>query len=205
MVEFCPEQHRTSNEDPETAQGTVARWYAAYTIPRHEKRVNELLSERNIEVFLPLYRAKRQWKKSAPALLDLPLFPGYLFVRIGRNGRASVLGTPGVLSIVGSPREPWPLPALEIEALRLGSQLRKLEPHPYLVIGKRVRIKSGSMAGLEGILVRKKNEHRFVLTLDAIMRSVAVEVNADDLEPFESANIHSALGPPNIGNPLNAF
>jgi transcription antitermination factor NusG len=158
------------------------QWYAAYTTPRHEKHIAELLAERDIETFLPLYRTVRQWKKSCPTTLELPLFPCYLFVRIGRSARGSVLGMPGVLSIVGSPKEPWPLPHFEIEALRFGAQMGKVEPHPYLKVGERVRITAGSMAGVEGILVRKKNEFRFVLTLDAIMRSVAVEVDANDLE-----------------------
>jgi transcription antitermination factor NusG len=158
------------------------QWFAAYTTPRHEKHVSEVLAERNIETFLPLYRMVRQWKKSCPITLELPLFPCYLFVRISRSARGTVLGLPGVVSIVGSPKEPWPLPHLEIEALRLGTQMGKTEPHPYLKVGERVRIKGGSMAGVEGILVRKKNEFRFVLTLEAIMRSVAVEVDAQDLE-----------------------
>jgi transcription antitermination factor NusG len=161
------------------------QWYAAYTTPRHEKHVAELLAERDIETFLPLYRAIRQWKKSVPTLLELPLFPCYLFVRVRRSARGSVLSMPGVLSIVGSPKEPWPLPHFEIEALRFGAQMGKIEPHPYLKVGERVRITTGSMAGMEGILVRKKNQFRFILTLDAIMRSVAVEVDAHDLEPVD--------------------
>jgi transcription antitermination factor NusG len=88
---------------------------------------------------------------------------------------------PEVLSIVGSPKEPWPLPDFEIDALRRGMETRKVEPHPYLKVGERVRIKAGVMSGIEGILVRKKNEFRVVLTLDTIMRSVAVEVDAVDL------------------------
>jgi transcription antitermination factor NusG len=163
------------------------QWFAAYTTPRHEKHVAELLAERSVETFLPLYRTVRQWKKSSPITLELPLFPCYLFVRIKRSARGTVLGLPGVLSIVGSPKEPWPLPHFEIDALRLGAQMGKVEPHPYLRVGERVRIKTGSMAGVEGILVRKKNEFRFVLTLEAIMRSVAVEVDANDLEPVDQA------------------
>jgi transcription antitermination factor NusG len=165
------------------------QWYAAYTTPRHEKHVAELLTERHIETFLPLYRTVRQWKKSCPTLLELPLFPCYLFVRVGRSARGTVLSMPGVLSIVGSPKEPWPLPHFEIEALRFGVQMGKIEPHPYLKIGERVRVTAGSMAGVEGILIRKKNEFRFVLTLDAIMRSVAVEVDANDLEPVDQLAI----------------
>jgi transcription antitermination factor NusG len=183
MPKIQKSRSRYSDQIEDFATQPLSRWYAAYTIPRHEKRVGELLTERNIEAFLPLYQESRKWKKSSPALLDLPLFPCYLFVRIGRNERVSVLSTPGVLSIVGSSKEPWELPHLEIEALRFGAQMRTIEPHPYLVVGERVRIKAGSMAGLEGILIRKKNEVRFVLTLDAIMRSVAVEIDASELEP----------------------
>jgi transcription antitermination factor NusG len=165
-----------------TVSDSALQWFAAYTTPRHEKHVGEVLAERNIESFLPLYRTVRQWKKSSPVTLELPLFPCYLFVRISRSARGAVLSLPGVVSIVGSPKEPWPLPLLEVEALRIGARLGKAEPHPYLRVGERVRIKSGLMAGVEGILVRKKNEFRFVLTLEAIMRSVAVEVDASELE-----------------------
>jgi transcription antitermination factor NusG len=162
------------------------QWFAAYTTPRHEKHVSELLSEKQIETFLPLYRTARQWKKSSPVILELPLFPTYVFVRTDPHSRGPVLSTPGVLAIVGSSKEPWPLPDLEIEALRRGMQTRKVEPHPYLRMGERVRVKTGMMAGVEGILVRTKNEFRVVLSLDAIMQSVAVEVDAADLEPVET-------------------
>ena len=162
---------------------TSPRWFALYTTPRHEKHVSEILAQRQIETFLPLYRTTRRWKKSRPVVLELPLFPTYVFVRIARGARGAVLGVPGVLSIVGSGREPWPLPDPEIEVIRLGMQMRKIEPHPYLAVGEKVRIKAGMMTGVEGVLVRKKNDFRVVLSLDAIMRSVAVEVDADDIEP----------------------
>ncbi|HWZ51834.1 MAG TPA: UpxY family transcription antiterminator [Granulicella sp.] len=162
---------------------STPQWFAVYTTPRHEKNVSELLAQRCIEAFLPLYRTGRQWKKSCPVVLELPLFPTYVFVRIVRHARATVLGLPGVLAIVGSPREPWPLPDLEMEALRRGLALHKAEPHPYLRVGDRVRIKAGVMTGVEGVLIRKKNEFRVVLSLDTIMQSIAVEVDADDLEP----------------------
>jgi transcription antitermination factor NusG len=162
---------------------TSPRWFALYTTPRHEKHVFEMLAQRQIETFLPLYRTTRRWKKSRPVDLELPLFPTYVFVRIAREARGAVLGMPGVLSIVGSGREPWPVPDPDIEAIRLGLQMGKIEPHPYLAVGERVRIKAGVMTGVEGVLVRKKNALRVVLSLDAIMRSVALEVDADDIEP----------------------
>jgi transcription antitermination factor NusG len=187
MSEIREQETSIDNSGVLTASAdTLPRWFAVYTTPRHEKHVSEILAERQIETFLPLYRANRQWKKSSPVVLDLPLFPTYVFVRIARQARGVVLGTPGVLSIVGSSKEAWPLPELEIDALRSGLLERKIEPHPYLVVGERVRIMAGVMAGVEGVLVRKKNDLRVVLSLDTIMRSVAVEVNANDIEPVGS-------------------
>jgi transcription antitermination factor NusG len=184
MSEIREQETSRDNSGVLTASAdTLPRWFAVYTTPRHEKHVSEILAERQIETFLPLYRANRQWKKSSPVVLDLPLFPTYVFVRIERKSRGVILGTPGVLSIVGSSKEAWPLPDLEIDALRSGLLERKIEPHPYLVVGERVRIMAGVMAGVEGVLVRKKSDLRVVLSLDTIMRSVAVEVNADDIEP----------------------
>jgi len=171
---------------------TLPRWFAVYTTPRHEKHVSEILAERQIETFLPLYKTTRQWQKSRPVVLELPLFPTYVFVRIARQARGSVLGTPGVLSIVGSSKESWALPDFEIDALRSGLLERKIEPHPYLVVGERVRIMAGVMTGVEGVLVRKKNDLRVVLSLDTIMRSVAVEVNAGDIEPAAATPVRIA-------------
>jgi transcription antitermination factor NusG len=94
-----------------------------------------------------------------------------------------VLEVPGVLSLVGFGRTLAPLSDCEIEALRSCIGQRKIEPHPYLVIGERVRIKAGPMTGMEGVLVRKKSNFRVVLALDVIMQCVAVEVDAADLEP----------------------
>ena len=107
-----------------------------------------------------------------------------IFVRIERGQRTAVLGTPGVFSLVGSAREAWELPEREVEALRSAILLRKLEPHPYLVIGERARVRSGMLAGLEGVIVRRKNNLHIVISLDQIMRSVAIEVEADELEPL---------------------
>lgn len=195
MPEFIA---RTTSVEPSGVLCAVREpsppWFALYTMPRHEKHVSEMLTQRGIETFLPLYRTTRRWKKSRPVVLELPLFPTYVFVRIKREARGAILSVPGVLSIVGSAREPWSLPDLEIEALRSGLLERKMEPHPYLNIGETVRIKGGVMAGIEGILVRKKNDLRVVLSLDAIMRSVAVEVSAEDIEPAGTPSARMACG-----------
>ena len=158
------------------------KWFAVYTTPRHEKAVARHFEFRAIESFLPLYTEMHRWKNGCRVNVEQPLFPGYVFARVGRGATTQVLSVPGVLLIVGSGREPLALPDFEIEALRSGLRLRRFEPHPYLVVGERARIKSGSLAGMVGVLARKKNNLRVVLTLELIMRSVAVEVDADELE-----------------------
>jgi len=177
-----------------SAQESFVNWFAAYTSSHHEKRVALHFAERQIESFLPLYATCHRWKNRCEMNLELPLFPNYVFVHIDPRERVRVLEVPGVQSLIGFGRTLAPLPHFEIEALRSGIGQRKIEPHPYLVIGERVRIQAGPMTGLEGVLVRKKNNFRVVIALDAIMQSVAVEVAADDLEA--AANYTGRVPPP---------
>jgi transcription antitermination factor NusG len=158
------------------------RWYAAYTSANHEKRIAEQLGAREVEHFLPLYESVRRWKDRR-VKLELPLFPGYIFVYMALRDRLKVQHVPGVARLVGFDGTPAELPEEEIEALRmsLASGVRA-EPHPYLVAGRRVRVKTGPLEGLEGIVIRKKNRLRFVLSVDLIGRSAAVEIEAADLE-----------------------
>ncbi len=158
-------------------------WFAVFTVPRHEKRVEEHFLLREIESFLPLYQKERRWKDGSKGTLQLPLFSSYIFVRIGGEERVPVLKVPGVRCIVGFGRHPVPIPDSYINGLREGLRQRKIEPHPYLTPGARVRLRSGVMAGMEGVLLRKKASFRVVLTLEIIMRSVTVEVEMNDIEP----------------------
>lgn len=175
-------------------QSGPARWFALYTTCRHEKRVAQHLVQREIEHFLPLYIAHRKWTDGSKVALQLPLFPCYLFVRIGRTQRSQVLGVPGALAIVGGPgKEPASLPDLAIDALRLGVQQSRVEPHPLLTAGCRVRISAGPFAGMTGIVARKKGGFRVVLTLEQIMQSVAIEVSEQDVEPLRPEPGPSAL------------
>ena len=173
-----------------SAPQLVPQWFAAYTTTRHEKAVAEHLAMRDIEAFLPLYRTQRLWKNGCKMNLELPLFPSYVFVRVPVRERVRVLEVPGVLSLVSTAGKPVPLPESDVEALRSSLPLIKCEPHPYLKVGERVRIKSGSLEGMEGILLRKKSLLRVVLSLDLIMRSVAVEVDAENVEPVVSFTCH---------------
>jgi len=158
------------------------KWFAVYTASRHEKRVEQHLGSREIEHYLPLYRSRRKWSDGSKVTLDLPLFPGYIFVHIKSTERVRVLEVPGVLSIVGGvARKPTPLPDSEIDALRSGLPGRSAEPHPVLKAGERARICRGAFSGMEGVVVRKANSLRVVLTMDLIMQSIAVEVEENDL------------------------
>lgn len=162
-------------------------WYAIYTRPSHEKRVVEHFSLREIECYLPCYRTTHRWKNRCKVELELPLFPCYVFARFQWHQRLCVLNVPSVVSIIGNGREPLPLEHSEIVALRAGLDLRRAEPSPNVSIGERARIKVGPLTGFEGIVVRKSNGLRVILTLQQIMKSVAVEVEECDLELLGSS------------------
>jgi transcription antitermination factor NusG len=164
------------------AEYREARWYAVYTSANHEKRVAEQMGVGGVEHFLPLYESIRQWKNGR-VTLQRPLFPGYVFVRLALHDRLQVLQIPGVAKLVGFNGTPTALPQEEIEALRTSLRIGVCaEPHPYLKVGRRVRVRSGSLAGLEGVLMRRKNGTRLVISLDLIMRSVAVEIDDSEVE-----------------------
>jgi len=159
-------------------------WYAAYTCANHEKRVAAELQARAVEHFLPLYSSARRWKDRR-VRLELPLSPGYVFVRLALREKLRVLQIPSLVCLVGFNGQPAALPDEELESLRSGLALQlRVEPHPYLVAGRRVRVKSGPLAGLEGILVRRKGKSRVVLSLDVIMRSIVADLDVVDLEPI---------------------
>ena len=161
-----------------------ARWYAAYTCANHEKRVAAELAARDLEHFLPLYGSIRRWKDRR-VQLELPLFPGYVFVRFALCNRLRVVQIPSVVRLVGFGGLPTALPETEMEIMRSGvSERVHAEPHPFLTIGRRVRITGGPFAGLEGILKRKKSSLRVVVSLELIQRSVVVDVEAADVQPL---------------------
>lgn len=159
----------------------VAHWYALYTSPRHEKRVADQINRQGIACFLPLYRSIRRWKDRRKELA-LVLFPGYVFVRMTRQNRLRVLQLPGAVRIVTFNGQPATLPEEEIENLRSRLASGNIEPHPYLTAGRRARVRSGPLQGLEGIILRTKERCRIVLSIHLIMRSIAVEVDDGDLE-----------------------
>jgi transcription antitermination factor NusG len=159
-----------------------ASWYAAYVCVRHEKMVARQFASRELECFLPMYRTVHRWKDRYKSL-DLALFPGYVFVRIELRDRVRVLQVPSVVSLVGFDGRPVPIHDNEIEILRHGLEEQvRIEPHPYMKEGRKVRIKAGPFVGTEGILLRKKDCCRVVISIDLLMRSVAVEVDEGDVD-----------------------
>ena len=172
-------------------------WYAAYTSANQEKRVAEQLGVRDVEHFLPLYSSVRRWKDRR-VTLQMPLFPGYVFVHLALRDRMPVLQIPGLAKLVGFNGTPQALPQEEIDALQKGlSGGVSAVPHPYLVTGRPARIKSGPLAGMEGILLRRKGNLRVVLSIDLLQRSIAVDADLADLEPVRAPNKTrlGALGP----------
>lgn len=169
-----------------------ANWWALYTRHQHEKVVAEMLSSKGFEVFLPLYESTRRWKDRRK-ILSLPLFPCYLFVRGGLDRRLQVVTTPGVHMILYRGDHVALIPAAEIEAIQKAvAAPARVEPHPYLKCGMRVRVVRGALEGVEGILARKKNMFRLILSVDMLAQSVAVEVHASDVEPCSTNNFDRA-------------
>lgn len=165
-------------------------WFALYTVSRHEKRVAQHLSQREIEHFLPLYRAQRRWRDGSRVMLDLPLFPGYMFVRVRRIDRVRVLEVPGAVAMVtGTGGQLVALPDATVEALRSGMESYGVEPHALLVAGRRVRICSGPFVGMEGVVLRNKTRCRVVLTLEHIHRSFSVELGLEEVEPASAEEL----------------
>jgi transcription antitermination factor NusG len=161
-------------------------WFAVYTRHQHEKAVAESFSRDGLEVFLPLYDVARQWKDRTKHL-SLPLFPCYVFFRGGIERRVNVLSTPGVHSIVAIGKQLATIPHAELDAIRRAVESHlQVEPHPFLFVGDRVRVKSGPLAGIEGILIRKQSASRLILSAKLLGKSVAVVVDAFSIEPLPS-------------------
>lgn len=190
IIERAPANPRTLGPSPVIADEAELeaflqpQWYAAYTRANHERRVADQLSEHEVEHFLPEYESVRRWK-DRKVRLQMPLFPGYLFVHLALRDRLRVLQVPGVARLVGFDGHPTSVPEDEVTRIRefLDQGLR-VGPHPYLTAGRRVRLKSGPLAGTEGILLRRKGNFRVVISIGLIQRAVAVDVELADVEPL---------------------
>ena len=156
-------------------------WYAAYTLPRHEKVVSDQLTQYSMESYLPLYSAVRDWN-GRRATVELPLFPGYLFVRMRLGEKGKVLSRPGIVRLVSFNSTPAVLTDEEIERLRFSLSKWKATPYPFFVAGSKVRIRCGAFGGLEGKILRLKGKTGLLVTLDLIQSSILLEIKADEAE-----------------------
>ncbi len=186
----------------ETVMQQAFPWWAVYTRHQHEKAVADTLCAKGFEVFLPLYDSTRRWKDRT-MVLSLPLFPCYVFVRGSLNRKLQVVTTPGIHMILYRGEQVAMIPNEEIEAIQRAVEGPSgVEPHPFLKCGTRVRVKRGPLEGVEGILTRKKNLLRLVLSVDMLAQSVSVEVLASDVEPC-SAPDKFELRSPSLSTGLN--
>ncbi len=166
----------------------ITPWWALYTKHQHEKTVADGLIAKGFEVFLPVYNSVRHWKDRKKTI-SIPLFPCYVFVHGGLYRRHQAVTTPGVYAILSSGGQIATIPEIEITAIQRSiSGSLQVEPHPFLNCGDRVRVVRGLLEGVSGILLRKKGQCRLILSVDTLARSIAVEINASDVE----ADVYSA-------------
>ena len=180
MAKPCLDSGQVVAEEQLKLSNDPLHWYAAYTQPRHEKNVERHLRMREVETYLPLHREIRRWNQRR-AEVEIPLFPGYVFVHLCLKDRLKALEHPSVVSLVSFSGRPAALPDAEIQALRNTLAQREAEPYPYLMPGKRVRIKNGPLTGLEGTIIRKKGRLRMIVSVDFLQRSIAVDLEPTDL------------------------
>jgi transcription antitermination factor NusG len=171
-------------EELPASKGPKDAWYAIYAKHQHEKSAADLLTRKGFEILLPLYRSIRRWKDRDKSVLS-PLFPSYLFVRTDLSRKVDILRTPGVFWLVESGGCACHIPDADIEQInRIVQTPDRIAPHPYLKSGEWVRVRHGSLEGLEGILTRFKNQYRVVLTVKPLQKAVAVEVDLSAIEPL---------------------
>lgn len=177
-----------------TEGANATPWWALYTRHQHEKVVADMLSAKGFEVFLPVYESIRRWKDRSK-VLSLPLFPCYVFVRGGLDRRLQVVTTPGIHMILTHGDRVALIPDAEMAGIRRSVEGHyRVEPHPFLRCGERVRVRRGSLQGVDGILVRKKSLYRLVLSVDMLAQSVAVEIDAADVEPLSQPELDGTRG-----------
>jgi transcription antitermination factor NusG len=165
-------------QDDRIETGRNVRWNALHTRYQHELQVQAMLSAKGFQTFLPTYDSFHKWRDRTKRISEA-LFPGYLFIADVTERRLQVMTTPGVCAIVSVGGTPATIPEHEIEAIRkCVSDAGKVEPHPYLQGGDVVQVQSGPLCGVEGVLVRKRDSCRLVVSVEILGRAAAVEIDA---------------------------
>ena len=170
--------------NPATLDHNQFPWYAVHVRAQYEKRVADALTAKGYDCLLPSYRERRKWSDRT-RVLDLPLFPGYVFSRFGVDVRLPIMTIPGVVGIVGIGKTPQPLDPREIEQIRrVTSAGHPAKPWPFLKVGQRVRITAGALTGVEGLLVQRRGETRVVLSVTLLQKAISVQVDSDAVRPI---------------------
>ena len=163
------------------------RWFALQVRTRWESSTALLLSGKGYSTLLPTYQTKKRWNGRLKQV-TAPLFPGYVFCEFDALKRLPILVTPGVISVVGRGRIPFPVNDNEIAAIQtIVASGYQAEPWPYLEVGQRIRIENESLNGLEGILINFKGNNRIVVSVSLLRRSVALEIDRDCVRPLSPA------------------
>lgn len=174
-------------------------WYAAYTIPRYEKKVHDELVKKHIEVYLPVQKVYRQWSDRVKKT-NVPLFPSYIFIKGSEVERESTLRTKGVLKFVSFDGKPARVCGRDIDSIkRLENE--ELEVEQGLIEGSLVRIIRGALAGFEGVLFSKKGKYRFGVRIDTINQSLSLEVPISFLEEVYDTSVTGHPGIRMIDSP----
>ena len=174
----------TSEIPPSEFSQDESSWYAVHTMARHEKRVAAQFEEKRVCTFLPLLHQVHRWSDRR-SVVEIPMFSCYAFVRMVQTveERLKVLRTPGVLGFVGSEKQGTSIPDGQIESLRKAiSEKVPCLPHQFISVGKRVRIRGGSLNGVEGIFMRHGADQSLVISVDLLQRSVSIRVEGYDIE-----------------------
>lgn len=180
LAEMETQRSLPASMRPETEIGS---WFAVQVRTRWESSTALVLSGKGYETLLPTYKVQKRWNGRVREM-SASLFPGYVFCQFDVHKRLPVLVTPGVIAIVGRGKTPIPVDETEMEGIRgLVSSGLKAEPWPYLECGQKVRIESDALRGLEGILVQFKGNHRIVLSVSLLQRSVALEIDRSCVRP----------------------
>jgi len=164
----------------------IGKWFAVRVKPKAERVVSTLVQQKGYEEFLPLYKDRRRWSDRYK-WVELPLFAGYVFCKLHTETRMPILTIPGVLNFVGIGKVPAPISEAEIAAIQtsINSGL-VMEPWPYLSVGQRVAVEEGPLTGIEGILVEARKQHRIVISISLLQRSMAVEIDRAWVRPLDA-------------------
>ena len=169
---------------PVASNSLAEQWFALYVRSHFERAVEQCLKGKGYQAFSPFYQTIRK-RSGRTKVLDLPLFPGYVFCCFNPQRRLPILTTPGIVHVLGPGNVPEPVKLSEIRSIRTVAESgQPVQPWPFLPAGHKVRIEAGPLSGTEGTLLRVKNQLRLVVSVTLLQRSMAVELDQELVRPI---------------------